>query len=91
MTTNSNVEKYYLEKSKKKLSYPPVEKIGIVQVNNFPEMGKLTALRFLEWVQQNPDGVISLPTGKTPEHFIKWVGYLLKNWDKKEIKDELKK
>ena len=91
MVTNSNVEKYYLEKSKKKLSYPPTEKIGIVQVNNFPELGKLTALRFIEWIQQNPDGVISLPTGKTPEHFIKWVGYLLKNWDKKETKDELKK
>lgn len=91
MVTNSNVEKYYLEKSKKKLSYPPTEKIGIVQVNNFPELGKLTALRFIEWIQQNPDGVISLPTGKTPEHFIKWVGFLLKNWDKKETKDELKK
>ena len=37
-------------------------------------------MRFIEWVQQNPGGVISLPTGKTPEHFIKWVqrltGYL---------------
>ena len=35
--------------------------------------GKLTALRFLEWVQQNPEGVVSLPTGKTPEYFIRWV------------------
>lgn len=91
MTTSSNVEKYYLEKSKRKLIYPPTEKIGIVQVDNFPELGKLTALRFIEWVQENPGGVISLPTGKTPEHFIKWVSHILKNWDKKEIKDELKK
>jgi glucosamine-6-phosphate deaminase len=91
MTTSSNVEKYYLEKSKKKLIYPPTEKIGIIQVDNFPELGKLTALRFIEWVQQNPDGVVSLPTGKTPEHFIKWVSHLLKNWDKKETKEELKK
>ena len=40
MTTTSNVEKYYLEKSKKKLNYPPVENIGIIQVDNFPELGK---------------------------------------------------
>jgi glucosamine-6-phosphate deaminase len=91
MTTSSSVEKFYLEKSKKKLIYSPTEKIGIIQVDNFPELGKLTALRFIEWVQQNPGGVVSLPTGKTPEHFIKWVSHILKNWDKKEIKDELKK
>ena len=54
MTATSNVEKYYLEKSKKKLIYAPTEKIGIIQVDNFPELGKLTALRFIEWVQQNP-------------------------------------
>ncbi len=90
MTTTSNVEKHYLEKSKRKLFYPPTEKIGVIQVDNFPELGKLTALRFIEWVQQNPEGVISLPTGKTPEHFIKWVTHILKNWDKKEIKEELK-
>ena len=46
----------------------------------------LTALRFLEWVAGNPDGVISLPTGKTPEYFIKWTQYLLNNWDKPEAR-----
>ena len=90
MTTTSNVEKHYLEKSNRKLFYPPTEKIGVIQVDNFPELGKLTALRFIEWVQQNSSGVISLPTGKTPEHFIKWVTHIIKNWDKKEIKEELK-
>lgn len=90
MTTTSNVEKHYLEKSNRKLFYPPTEKIGVIQVDNFPELGKLTSLRFIEWVQQNPNGVISLPTGKTPEHFIKWVTHIIKNWDKKEIKEELK-
>jgi glucosamine-6-phosphate deaminase len=87
----SNVEQFYLEKSGRELHYPPTEKIPIIQVSNFPELGKLTALRFIEWVQQNPDGVISLPTGKTPEHFIKWVANISKNWDKNEIQDELKK
>ncbi|MDO8549163.1 MAG: glucosamine-6-phosphate deaminase, partial [Ignavibacteria bacterium] len=87
----SKVEQYYLEKSGRELFYPPTEKIPVIQVSNFPELGKLTALRFIEWIQQNPDGVISLPTGKTPEHFIKWVANIIKNWDKAEIQKELKK
>lgn len=81
----STVEQYYLKQSGRDLYYPPTEKIPIIQVNNFPELGKLTALRFIEWVQENPDGVISLPTGKTPEHFIKWVARIIKEWDKEEI------
>ena len=87
----SKVEQYYLEKSGRELCYKPTEKIPIIQVNNFPELGKLTALRFVEWVQQNPNGVISLPTGKTPEHFIKWVANIIKNWESSEIQNELKK
>lgn len=55
--------------------------IPYITVENFPKLGKLTALRFLEWVDQNPDGVISLPTGKTPEYFIQWVKMILSNWD----------
>ncbi len=85
----SNVEKVYLEKSGKKLFYAPTEKARIIQVGNFPELGRLTALRFLEWVLENPGGVISLPTGKTPEHFIKWVTYYLNNWQKKEAREFL--
>lgn len=87
----SKVEQYYLDKSGKKLIYAPTEKIPIIQVDNFPELGKLTALRFLEWVQANPGGVISLPTGKTPEHFIRWVSYFVKNWDTPEAKEQLAK
>ncbi len=48
---------------------------------NFPRLGLMTALRFLEWVSENPEGVISLPTGKTPEYFIKWTRHLLDHWD----------
>jgi glucosamine-6-phosphate deaminase len=87
----SNIEKRYLISSGKELLYTPTEKIGIIQVKNFPKLGKLTALRFLEWVLDNPGGVISLPTGKTPEHFIKWVTYYLNNWDKKEVNEYLAK
>ncbi len=61
--------------------------IPYIVVENFPLMGLLTALRFLEWVGENPNGVISLPTGKTPEYFIKWTTHLLENWDEEKIKD----
>jgi len=59
-------------------------KLPYVVVNNFPRLGLLTALRFIEWVAENPDGVTSLPTGKTPEYFIKWTQYILNNWDSPE-------
>lgn len=54
-----------------------------ITVENFPKLGMLTSLRFLEWVAQNPKGVISLPTGKTPEFFIKYTHFFLENWDTK--------
>lgn len=87
----SNVEQYYLSASGKDLQYAPTEKIPIIQVDNFPALGKLTALRFIEWVQANPGGVVSLPTGKTPEHFIKWVRHYLKNWGSDAVVEDLKK
>jgi len=49
------------------------ERIQVVVLPSFPELGKLVALRFIEWVQHNPEGVASLPTGKTPEYFIRWM------------------
>eukprot|EP00126_Sphaerothecum_destruens_P004733 Sdes_comp18356_c0_seq1m8124 len=87
--SNSLVENYFLKQSERSLSYPPAEKIGVIEVENFPLLGKLTALRFLEWVQQNAGGVISLPTGKTPEHFIHWVTHYLKTWECVDTQTEL--
>lgn len=66
-------------------------KIPYITVDNFPKLGLLTSLRFLEWVSNNPGGVISLPTGKTPEYFIKYTKYLLENWSTptgKKIREE---
>ena len=57
-----------------------------IVVPNIPSLGLLTSLRFLEWVAENPEGVVSLPTGKTPEYFIKWTIKLLNEWDRKETK-----
>ncbi|MBP1677854.1 MAG: 6-phosphogluconolactonase/glucosamine-6-phosphate isomerase/deaminase [Bacteroidetes bacterium] len=61
-------------------------KIPYIVVDSFPKLGLLTAMRFLEWVAANPQGVISLPTGKTPEYFIKWTKHLLDNWDTPQVK-----
>jgi glucosamine-6-phosphate deaminase len=76
------VEQAAIAASPLNLLYAPEEKFPVITVSNFPALGKLAAMRFLEWVQDHPGGVISLPTGKTPEHFIKWVKHLLATWNK---------
>ena len=58
-----------------------------ITVDNFPQLGLFTALRFIEWVIQKPNGVVSLPTGKTPEHFIKWTHYLIQNWGTPDVNE----
>lgn len=80
----SSVEKVFLGMHPRN-----VQKTNIpaIIVDNFPKLGFLTALRFLEWVNENPQGVISLPTGKTPEYFIVWTVYLLDNWDTQKGRD----
>jgi glucosamine-6-phosphate deaminase len=80
----SEVEKAFLKESGvQKIS----TRIPYLTVDNFPKLGLITACRFLEWAAENPNGVISLPTGKTPEYFIKWTQFLLENWDSKKGKD----
>ncbi|MDZ4667547.1 MAG: glucosamine-6-phosphate isomerase [bacterium] len=66
-------------------------KIPYILVDNFPNLGLFAALRFLEWVAENPNGVVSLPTGKTPEFFIKQTKYLLQHWDQTEGREILEK
>lgn len=85
----SAVERIALAASGYDLIYPPREKVPVVVVDNFPNLGRLAALRFLEWVLENPDGVIALPTGKTPEFFIKYVLHYLANWQRKDTRAEL--
>ena len=58
--------------------------IPCIIVRNLPDLGLMTSLRFLEWVAENPDGVISLPIGKTPEYFIRWTTRFLNGWGKAE-------
>jgi glucosamine-6-phosphate deaminase len=79
ITGFTSVEQSFFDRSERKTI---TAKTPYIVVQNFPNLGLLTSLRFLEWVALNPNGVISLPTGKTPEYFIKWTQYLLANWDK---------
>jgi len=78
----SKVEKRFFEKQEIK---DQTTKIPYVLIDNFPDLGLIVSLRFLEWVHENPNGVISLPTGKTPEFFIKWTHYFLNNWSDKKV------
>lgn len=80
MANYTEVEKHYLKENSGKFH----TNIPYIVVDNIPTLGLLTALRFLEWVDRNPDGVISLPTGKTPEYFITWVKKILAEWDTPE-------
>ena len=77
------VEKIFINRSK----YKSTTKIPYVVVDTLPRLGLLTSLRFLEWVYANPKGVISLPTGKTPEYFIKWTQKILNDWENPKIRN----
>jgi glucosamine-6-phosphate deaminase len=85
----SRVEQALLELQGAKLRYEPDEKIGTLVVDNFPALGTLTAARFLEWAQGNPEGLVSLPTGKTPEYFIKETRRFLDSWNQANTRTEL--
>ena len=77
---HSLVEDYFISRSP--VGFLEKENIPVICVTDYISLGQLTALRFLEWILNHPDGVVSLPTGKTPEFFIKWIEYYLSNWDK---------
>ena len=79
-TDFTSVEKAYIGSTRHRFQ----SNVPYITVENFPKLGKLTAFRFLEWAAEHPDGVISLPTGKTPEYFIAWVKKILTEWDTKE-------
>ena len=83
-TKFSQVEAAFLKKAG---GYDITTRTPYILVENFPQLGLMTSLRFLEWVLENPEGVISLPTGKTPEFFIKYTDLLLENWNNKKGED----
>jgi glucosamine-6-phosphate deaminase len=87
----SAVEERVLEAYGTKLVFEPEEKIGTIVVDSFPTLGTLTAARFLEWVQDNPEGVVSLPTGKTPEYFIRDVRRFVSHWGERDTREEIER
>ena len=84
----TKVEKAFFEESQaKKIS----TRIPYITTESFPKLGLLSALSFLEWVSENPKGVVSLPTGKTATYFLDFTHLLLDNWNNKKGKDILEK
>ena len=79
----SNVENAFLAETQlNKIS----TKIPYVTSDSFPKLGLLSALSFLEWVSENPQGVVSLPIGKTAQYFQNYTHFLLNNWDNEKGK-----
>lgn len=65
--------------------------IPYIPVDSFPKLGLLSAMSFLEWANENPDGVVSLPTGKTAQHFLNFTKLILENWETKKTQNALSK
>jgi glucosamine-6-phosphate deaminase len=86
----SPVEKSFLDKSELPYTFPN-ECIKTIQTTNVYELGKLISLRFLEWVQENPSGVVALPTGRTPEFFIKTLENYKRHWTDAPVQEEVKR
>lgn len=82
------VEQKFLDKSLHQGPFPH-EKMKVLEVDDCKELGRLLSYRFIEWVRLNPEGVIALPTGKTPEAFITYMKYLKENWDSHAVQAEL--
>ncbi len=82
----SPVENFFLRRSRVPEVSREKERVQVITVGDYAELGQITALRFLEWVGENPEGVVALPTGRTPEYFIKWVRYYRENWAKEVVK-----
>ena len=56
-------------------------RVPYIASDSFPKLGLLSALSFLEWVSENPQGVVSLPIAKTAQFFQNYTHFLLDNWD----------
>jgi len=84
----SNVERVFFDLSGGK---KVTTKILYISVKSFPQLGLLSSLRFFEYVSQNPEGVITLPAGKSAQYFISATRMLLEKWDTGQVQDVLKK
>lgn len=84
----SKVEQAFMEEAGlEKIS----TRIPYIPVKSFPKLGLLSALCFLEWASENPNGVISLPTGKTAQYFLGFTRQFMETWETKKTKDIFEK
>jgi len=84
----TKVEMAFLEDAKiKNIS----TQIPFITVESFPKLGLLSALSYIEWIIENPNGVVSLPVSKTAHYFINYTHFILDNWDNKQGKELLEK
>lgn len=83
------VEKKFLEMSKKEAKYPG-ENFPVIVTETPSSLGKLAALHFINWIINNPTGVIALSTGKTPEFFIRQLNFYKDHWTEEKVQEELK-
>ena len=65
--------------------------VPYIITESVPKLGVMTALRFLEWVSENPEGVISLSSDKSLKNFIHYTHHFLDNWDEKETQSILER
>lgn len=84
----NGAEEKFLAKSGRQILYPK-ERIPVIETANVCELGKLTALSFIHWVGENPEGVVALPTGKTPELFIEYLKFYKENWNDPKVQNDL--
>lgn len=85
---NSKVEQSFLKESK---IQDITTKVPYIVVDSVPKLGIMTALRFLEWVSDNEEGVISLSSDKSFKNFIYYTHHFLNTWDEKGTKKILEK
>ena len=65
--------------------------VPYIITDSVPKLGVMTALRFLEWASENPEGVISLSSDKSLKNFIHYTHYFINTWNEKETQRVLAK
>lgn len=84
----NSVEQGFLAKSGRQSRYPG-EYIQVIEVNNQLELGQLTALSFLKWIEEHPESVIAVSVGKTSSSFSKYLRWYKDHWHDPVIQSQL--
>lgn len=85
---NSKVEQSFLNES---IIQDFTTKVPYIITDSVPKLGIMTSLRFLEWVAENEEGVISLSSDKSFKNFIHYTHHFLDTWDEKNTKNVLER